>query len=81
MSVWFVYIVRCSDRSLYTGIAIDLKARILKHNAGVGAKYTRSRRPVKLVWSRAMRSPQKARRLEAEIKSWNKAAKEAHIKK
>ena len=47
---WHVYIVRCADGSLYTGLTNDLTARIAKHNSGAGAKYTRSRRPVRLVW-------------------------------
>lgn len=72
---WYVYIVRCRDRSLYTGIAIDVQKRLASHNAGTGAKYTRSRRPVKLVWSKAMPSATSARKYEAEIKSWPRAEK------
>jgi putative endonuclease len=51
MSDWHVYIVRCADRTLYTGVATDVAARVAKHNAGAGAKYTRGRRPVTLVYS------------------------------
>ena len=47
-SQWFVYIVECSDKSLYTGITNDLEKRITVHNQGKGAKYTRARRPVSL---------------------------------
>lgn len=47
---WSVYIVRCGDDSLYTGVAKDVAARVEAHNAGRGAAYTRSRRPVSLVW-------------------------------
>ncbi|MFW2403559.1 MAG: GIY-YIG nuclease family protein [Gammaproteobacteria bacterium] len=47
---WFVYVVQCSDGSLYTGVATDVDARIEQHNAGRGAKYTRGRRPVKLMY-------------------------------
>lgn len=47
---WCVYMVRCADDSLYTGIAKDVSARVERHNAGQGAKYTRSRRPVRLVY-------------------------------
>ena len=50
MSRWHVYIVRCSDKSLYTGIAKDVAARVAQHNAGTGAKYTRGRLPVELVY-------------------------------
>lgn len=47
---WHVYIVRCSDGSLYTGIARDVEARVAQHNSGSGARYTRSRLPVELVY-------------------------------
>jgi len=46
---WVVYLVRCSDNSLYCGVSNDLKSRLTEHNSGKGAKYTRSRRPVELV--------------------------------
>jgi len=75
MSTWHVYIVRCRDGSLYTGIATDLKARITKHNAGKGAKYTRSWRPVKLVWSVATKSGSAARKREARIKQLPRSKK------
>jgi putative endonuclease len=80
MSRWFVYIVRCADGSLYTGITNDLVERIKKHNAGKGAKYTRSRRPVKLVWRERKSSEQAARRREAMIKNLPRAGKLALIK-
>ncbi|MEM7729637.1 MAG: GIY-YIG nuclease family protein [Pseudomonadota bacterium] len=48
---WTVYMLRCADGTLYTGIARDAAARLAAHNAGRGAKYTRARRPVALVWS------------------------------
>ncbi len=69
MKPWFVYILRCKDKSLYTGITTDLKNRVLKHNQGKGAKYTRSRRPVKLVWSEKTKSESSARKKEAQIKN------------
>ena len=50
MMSWFVYILRCSDNSLYCGITTDLDRRIEAHNSGTGARYTRSRLPVQLVW-------------------------------
>jgi putative endonuclease len=46
---WRVYVVECVDGSLYTGITIDVEARVARHNDGEGARYTRSRRPVRLV--------------------------------
>lgn len=48
---WFVYIVECSDKTLYTGIAKDLSRRVQEHNDGKGAKYTAGRRPVSLIYS------------------------------
>lgn len=75
MSRWHVYLVRCADGSLYTGISTDVAARVAAHNAGGGAKYTRSRLPVALVWSAACRSQSAARKKEARIKSLPRAAK------
>ena len=80
MQTWFVYIVRCADGSLYTGIAKDPAARVKKHNAGTGAKYTRSRLPVKLVWRERKSSELAARRLEAMIKKLPRADKLALIR-
>ncbi len=64
----FVYIARCSDDSLYTGTCIDLKAREAKHNAGEGAKYTRSRLPVRFVYSEVCKTLGESRSREAAIK-------------
>ena len=77
MAKWSVYMVRCKDASLYTGIAIDVEKRIAKHNAGEGAKYTRSRLPVVLVWLEMVESESAARVREAEIKTWSKMKKES----
>jgi putative endonuclease len=74
-----VYIVRCSDNSLYTGVSKDLKARVLAHNAGRGAKYTKAHRPVVLVYSERTSSLSLALRREYQIKRWSKARKEALI--
>lgn len=65
---WFVYIVRCSDNSLYTGIAIDVEARVTQHNKGKGAKYTRSRSPVELVYTERLNQKGDALRREIVIK-------------
>lgn len=78
---WYTYMVRCSDGSLYTGSAADsAEARTSVHNAGRGAKYTRSRRPVKLVWYRAWDTAHDARSMEARIKHWKKEDKEALVR-
>lgn len=73
---WSVYIVRCRDGSLYTGIAIDVEKRVAKHNAGTGAKYTRSRRPVVLVWREQVESESSARVREIQLKRLSKSQKE-----
>ncbi|MBI2900764.1 MAG: GIY-YIG nuclease family protein [Planctomycetes bacterium] len=75
MKGWIVYIVRCGDCSFYTGVTNDLAARVAAHNAGRGARYTRSRRPVRLVWCERRRDRRAALRREAEIKSWSRAEK------
>lgn len=75
-----VYIVRCSDGSYYTGYSPDLKRRIALHNAGRGAKYTRARRPVKLVWSRKFRYFKTAIKAEVAVKKLNRAQKAKLIK-
>lgn len=79
MAHWFVYMVRCADGSLYTGISTDVASRVMKHNSGTGAKYVRGRRPVQLVWSSAMPSESAARKREAAIKSLSRTEKERLI--
>jgi putative endonuclease len=74
---WHVYIVRCADRTLYTGVAKDLPQRIAAHNDGRGAKYTRQRLPVKLVYFESAADRGAALRREWEIKSLPRAAKRA----
>ena len=67
--IWHVYMVRCRDGTLYTGITNDLKKRIEAHNSGKdGARYTRSRRPVKLVYSEQVESKSAAAKLEYQLK-------------
>lgn len=67
--IWYVYMVCCSDGTLYTGIAKDLEKRIEAHNSGKnGARYTRTRRPVKLVFAEEAGSRSAAARLEYRIK-------------
>jgi predicted GIY-YIG superfamily endonuclease len=76
---WFVYLVRCRDGSLYTGISNDVEARVAVHNRGRGARYTRSRRPVTLVYLERRRSRATAQSREARIKALTRAAKLALI--
>tara|TARA_Y100001937_G_C7028348_1_gene288863 strand:+ start:139 stop:411 length:273 start_codon:yes stop_codon:yes gene_type:complete len=80
--MWFVYIVECRDRSLYTGITSDIDRRINEHNnSRRGAKYTRSRRPVKLVAHCVVKDKSAALRLEHKIKSLKKSEKIAYLLK
>lgn len=75
MAAWFVYVVRCRDGSLYTGISTDVTARVTAHNRGRGARYTRSRLPVALVLVERRRSRSSALRREAAIKALARPAK------
>jgi putative endonuclease len=75
MPRWYVYMVRCQDGSLYTGISTDVTERVAQHNAGKGARYTRSRRPVQVVHVENKRSRGTALRREAAIKALPRAAK------
>lgn len=73
---WSVYIVRCADGTLYTGIARDVRRRVDEHNAALGARYTRSRRPVTLVYYEPADSRSTASRRENELKRLTRAQKE-----
>ena len=75
MAKWSVYILRCADNSLYTGVATDIEARLATHNAGKGAKYTRGRLPVKLVYREAASGRGAALKREHVIKRLSRAAK------
>jgi len=76
-SIWHVYMVRCKDGTLYTGITNDLEKRIEAHNSGKdGARYTRARRPVTLVYSEQVQSKSAAARLEYQIKKLRRSKKE-----
>ena len=68
--MYHLYILKCADKTLYTGITTDLERRIAEHNGNkLGAKYTSSRRPVELVWSKRFKNRSKASKEEARIKS------------
>ena len=75
---WYVYILLCSDNTLYTGITTDPKRRIQEHNAKTGAKYTRSRTPVSPVYTQICETKSEALKLEAAIK---KLTRQDKIKK
>lgn len=76
---WFVYVARCQDGTLYCGVARDVAARIARHDAGKGARYTRGRGPLKLEAVRRCTSHGEALRLELAVKRLPKEAKEALV--
>ncbi len=73
---WTVYILRCKDGTLYTGITKDIERRVKQHNDGKGSKYTQSRRPVKVVYNEKKMGRANALVREAEIKQYSKGKKE-----
>ena len=80
---WSVYIVRCADGSLYTGIATDVTRRVEEHNANnlLAARYTRTRRPVVLVYQEAAATRSAAGKREYELKRMSREEKEALMMK
>jgi len=77
--MYYAYILRCADGSLYTGYTNDPERRLRVHNSGKGAKYTRSRLPVELAYSEGFEDKSAAMRREAEIKRLTRAEKLALI--
>jgi len=73
---YYCYLARCADNSLYCGSCIDLNAREEKHNSGKGAKYTRSRKPVKIVYHEEFSTLSEAMKREAQVKKCSKIQKE-----
>ncbi len=77
---WFVYMVRCSDDSLYTGVTTDVERRVKEHNGegknAVGAKYTNARRPVVLVYKKRKKNRSYAQKEEAELKKLSREEKQ-----
>jgi len=74
--MWFVYIVKCADDTLYTGVTNNLEKRIKAHNSkNGGAKYTRARQPVELVYSKEFESKSEAMKEEYRIKQLSRAEK------
>ena len=76
----YTYILKCKDDSLYTGWTNGLKKRITSHNAGKGAKYTKARRPVELVYYEEFQTREEAMKREYAIKQLSRKEKEALIK-
>ena len=77
--MFFVYFLRCSDGSLYTGQSEDLEQRLKQHQTGHGARYTAARLPVELVFFESFETRSQATRRAAQLKRWSRAKKEAHL--
>ncbi len=73
--LWWVYILRCRDGSLYSGITNDIDQRLEAHNQGTGAKYTRGRRPVTLIYKEPAANRSEATRRERQMKSLSRQEK------
>lgn len=74
--MYYLYILKCADGTLYTGITIDIDRRLAEHNGSVlGAKYTRARRPVRLVFSKRYRNRSTASKAECKIKNLTREQK------
>ena len=82
MKQYFVYILKCSDKTFYTGVCVDLEKRILQHNGEKkgGAKYTEFKRPVELVYFEKKIGRSEAQKREVEIKKMTKIQKEEMVK-
>ena len=76
---WQLYLLRCGDGTLYTGIALDAQKRLLAHQRGKGAKYTRGRGPLKLVYTETCANHSDALKRELEIKAMTREEKEKMI--
>ena len=79
MNNYYVYILKCRDNTLYTGITTDLENRLKKHNSGVGAKYTRGRAPVELMYYESGLDKSQALKREIAIKKLTRIKKEKLI--
>lgn len=77
--MWFVYILLCEDGSLYTGYSNNVKQRFLDHQNGKGGRYTRSHKPIKVIYSEQLPTQSEALKRENQIKSWDRVKKEALI--
>jgi putative endonuclease len=74
-SSWIIYILECTDGTLYTGITTDLNRRVNEHDSGVGAKYTKGRGPVKVIYTESCDDRSAASKRELKIKQLSRAAK------
>jgi putative endonuclease len=73
---FFVYLVECRDGSFYCGYTTDIEKRVINHNKGIGSKYTKRRRPVRLIYFEELSTKSEALKREYEIKQFSRKAKE-----
>ena len=73
--MWYAYILLCSDNSLYTGYSDDPQKRFLDHKNGKGARYTRSHKPLRIIYTEQLETKSEAMKREREIKSWRREKK------
>ncbi|MFA5388357.1 MAG: GIY-YIG nuclease family protein [Candidatus Omnitrophota bacterium] len=79
--MWYLYIVKCKDSSLYTGISKNVKDRVLAHNNGKGSKYTRNRKPVELIYTEEFGTKSEALKREIGIKKLSAKNKDRLVRK
>ncbi len=79
--MWYVYILLCKDGSFYTGSSNDVERRFLVHLSGKGSKYTRSHKPIKIVYQEELPTKSVALKRELEIKAWSREQKLAFLEK
>ncbi len=78
--MYFIYLIECSDKSIYTGITTDVARRFNEHKTGIGGHYTRSKQVVKVLYTEQFETKGEALKREAQIKGWRKDKKLALIK-
>lgn len=78
--IWFVYMALCADESIYTGITTDVQRRLAEHKSGKGAKYTRAKHILKILYTEKKKSRSTALKREVEIKRWTRTQKLEYIK-
>jgi len=79
-AAWLLYVLKCRDSTLYTGITTDLSRRVQQHNSGIASHYTRSRLPVKLIFSEPCRGRSQALKKEYAMKQLSRKEKEEYIR-
>lgn len=80
-SKWYLYVLECSDGTYYTGISNDIPRRVAMHNAGTASRYTRARRPVKIIHRKRCRSRSDALKKEYALKQLTREEKEGYLEK